>query len=419
MKWRKVLCNVMLLMPASIPAAEMHYSAGTIMMHSTNLNHEPVPADSELSQTLRGRVSAVENTANLAANVDASLEATRYSNNLAADSTQGRLLGNALWYIKPGQFEWFLSNVFTQTITDPLESDTQDNRENANAFSSGPNYYMRLSSQSSLEFEGRVENFSYEIAETDNNRVFGASRLGYAFNSSMNANLNYEITYVTFDNEVVNTSFDRNDIFLGLGYQRGADSIEMQAGYTTINNYTADDRDESRYLIAFQNQRTRTTMLRVEYAREISDSGTDILDITVPGESAVSATADLYIRTTASLDINKTMSAGLLTINGYKSDSDYINENNLDRSVKGASINNLWNIHGRSSLAVDASYAETTYWLSGRVDEDSMYGLSYSYVVGRNIDFIVSTEQIERESTDMQHVYDDTRIILTLEYTSR
>ena len=153
-------------------------------MHATNINHQNIATESELAQTLRGRVSVIENTANLVMNVDASLESTHYSNNQLADVTTGQMLGNALWSIRPGQLEWYVSNIYTQTAINPLSSNTPGNRQNVNALSTGPNYYMRINSRSQLALESRAENYAYENADTDNNRAFAAARLNYRFTAS-------------------------------------------------------------------------------------------------------------------------------------------------------------------------------------------------------------------------------------------
>jgi hypothetical protein len=427
---RKVLCNVMFLFAATASAAEVHYSAGTSMMHATNINHQNTPADNELVQTLRGRVSVIENTANLDMNVDATLESSRYTNDQAADITTGRLVGNVLLTIKPGMLEWFTSDIYTQTAIDPLSSNTPNNRQNANAFTTGPNYYMRLSRRSNLELESRLENYSYDIADTDNNRMFGASRLEYAFSSSITSNVNYESSHVMYDNDELNSDYSRNDVFIGLGYQRGVNTAELHGGYSIISNDTRADIKESRYLLALQNRRTRTTTVRAEYSRNISDTSSDIRSVTTPGSTdtnLLSTSAELYIRTSTRLNITNALPSGVLTINAHKTDSDYLTADDQDQSESGVSISNLWVLHGGSSFTIDGSYIQTTYinlvpdinLEPERINDDYIYGATYAYRIGRNINIDLRAEVVERQSTAPLLTYDDTRIILTLEYTSR
>ena len=391
-------------------------------MHATNINHQNTPADSEVAQTLRGRISVIENTANLVANIDTTLEATRYSNNQATDVTTGQLLGNALWSIKPGQLEWFVSDVYTQTALDPLSSNTPSNRQNVNALTTGPNYYVRINRRSNLALEARLENYAYDNAQIDNSRVFGASRLDYMFTSSISSNLHYESTQVMYENNVLNPDFNRNDVFLGLLYQRNVNRAELQGGYTLINYDGRTDIRVSRYLLALENRRTRTTTIRAEYNREISDTSSDLRSVTSTDNTTLLATsALLYVRSSTSLNITNTLSSGTLILNVYKTDSDYLTDNTRDQTEEGASLRNSWNISGSSSLAIDGSYIQSSYFNRApeRINEDYLYGASYIHRYGRNININLRAQQAERESTESAQTYDDTRITLTLEYVSR
>lgn len=421
MKWRKVMCNVLLILPVDVLAADIHYSIGSTLTHSTNLNHEPIPVNDELSQSVRGVVSAVENSASIVANVDMSVEAIHYTNNLASDSSNGQLLGNALWNIRPGMFAWYVSDVYTQTAIDTLVSDTPANRQNVNAFSTGPNYYLRINRRSNFELDGRLERYTYEdiIANNNNDRATTIAKLDYAFNPALNTNLNYQITYVTYDDQVINTDFSRNDVFLGAEYARGVNTVNMEAGYTSVNNYQINDVTASRYLVSLQNQRTRNTVIRAEYNRELSDSGIDVFNITTAGNPVVSVNSDLYVRTTSSVNMINTMSSGVLTINAHKIDSDYLSAVNLDQSLRAIYITNLWNLHRRSTLIFDGSYTQTRFQFINRIDDDYLYGMTYTYGITRHVNFDLRAEQVERQSTDLQYNFDDTRIILTLEYVSR
>ena len=398
-------------------------------MHATNINHQnTTPAESELAQTLRGTISVIENTANLVANFDTTLEATRYANNQATDITTGRLLGNALWSIKPGQLEWFVSDVYTQTALDPLSSNTPSNRQNVNALTTGPNYYVRINRRSNLALEARVENYAYDNAQIDNSRVFGASRLDYMFTSSISSNLRYETSQVMYENNVLNNrvsnpDFNRNDVFLGLFYQRNVNRAELQGGYTIINyDGMAAETRESRYLLALENRRTRTTTIRAEYSRNISDTSSDLRSvISTDNINLLATSALLYVRTSTSLNITNTLSSGTLILNIHKTDSDYLTDDRQDQTEKGASLTNFWNISGNSSFAIDGSYIQSSYFNRApqRINEDYLYGANYTYHYGRNININLRAEQAERKSTESAQTYDDTRIMLTLEYVSR
>lgn len=387
---RKVLCNMLLLYAATAAAADVHYSAATTLMQASNLNHLPTPNENEVSQTVRGTVAIVENSSNLLANLNSTVEAIRYSTNQAADSSTGQLVANALWYVRPGQLEWFVSNIYTQTAINSLISDIPANRQNVNAFSTGPNYYIRINRRTHLELEGRVEDYSYDSVDTDNNRMFAASRLQMAMTPSVNTNVNYESAHVKYDNQILNTSFDRNDVFLGLQYLRGVNSAELQSGYTRIQNDNVADVTESRYLIALQNQRTRNRSVRAEYRRNLSDTSSDLRYVTAPGnttQTLLATSAALYVRTSTSVNFTNELSTGVFIVNARKSELDYLTADTLDQTEKGASITNLWNLGGGSSMTINGSYIETSYINLAplRINDDYLYGMAYAYRFKRNI----------------------------------
>ena len=184
-------------------------------------------------------------------------------------------------------------------------------------------------------------------------------------------------------------------------------------------------RSESRYLLALENRRTRTTTLRAEYNRNVSDTSSNLRNITAVNSTdptLLATSAQLFIRTTARLNSTSILSSGTLILSVHKTESDYLTDATRDQIENGASIRNSWNINGRSTLTIDGSYIETDY--TGqlpvlRLDEDYIYGTTYIYRYGRNININLRGEYLERESTTLLQNYEDRRIIFTLEYVSR
>ena len=105
----------------------------------------------------------------------------------------------------------------------------------------------------------------------------------------------------------------------------------------------------------------------------------------------------------------------------HKTESDYLTDDTLDQIENGASILNSWNLNGRSTFSIDGRYIETDYTGQPvlRIDEDYIYGATYIYRYGRNININLRGEYLERESTTLLQNYEDRRIIFTLEYVSR
>lgn len=415
---------VLVAFPFAAHSTEVHYALGFTLTHYENINLEPVPADSEMSEVLRGSVSIVENTANLVANLDAIVETIKYNNEQASDQNQGQLIANALWVISPSRFEWYLSNTFTQTAIDPFESNTPGNRQNVNAFSTGPNYLWRVNPRNNINLEARVEDYAYESLAIDNQRLSSAIRWSYDINSSANAALNFEAETVKFSDDNLNSDFNRNDVYLSVDYLRGLNALEMEIGATKVVNDSTADINESRFLFALENARTRTSSIRLEYERMVSDTSTELLslgaaDLNDPDFESTSA--DTFVDKTARLIYRKELNSGTVDMTFFSGNTDYTSQNELDQSDKGLNILYSWQLHERSELIFEGRRRRNVYdiLIPYRQDDDVLYRLAYEYRARRNVNVSVNFISQERESTILSESYEDKRVGLTLEYLSR
>jgi len=164
-----------LIVPFSLSATELDYSVGLTVSKYDNLNLEPNPTQGGVSESIVGGIILAEDTANLVANIDASLQLINYDDNQTQDESIGHLVANALWVLSPGHYEWFFSDTYTQTLVDSFDGDTPANRQNVNAFSTGPNIAFKIDSTNNFNIEARVETISFEnnqsVIDADNDRV--------------------------------------------------------------------------------------------------------------------------------------------------------------------------------------------------------------------------------------------------------
>lgn len=417
---------VPLMLPVTLFAAEVNYSVGYTLAHYTNINHVHEPTDSELSNSAHAVASLEEQTPNYNVDLVASAEITQYTNDIATDQNAVQFLGNSLFYILPGRLEWFLADIYTQTSIDVLVSDTPENRQNANALSTGPNYILRLGSRNNLIFEARFEDYYYELASTDNQRLFGAVRWGYEFNSLMSTDINYEAETVSYD-DLTDSDYDRNDAFLAFEYHYGRNLLRAEAGYSTISTDSDVDINESRHHILAQNQRTRSSNIQFEHERILSDTSNDLQmaansnGAILYDTSSILTSAELYVNTRSSLSYNITDTSGELTLNAERSRADYLLDDTLDQDAKILFLHKLWNLSGFSSVMLDVQYRENDFvtLVPARIDKDYTYTISYRRGLRRNLGLIFRTEYQERISTLSQEDYDNSIFMVTLEYTSR
>ncbi len=414
----------MLFISYSVSATEVNYSVGVTISKYDNLNLVQNPVQEETSESIIGTLSIVENTVNLVANLNASLRTTNYQNNQSDDENLGNLVANALWVISPGRYEWFVSDTFTQTLANTFSADTPNNRQNTNAFSTGPNFIWRINSRNNLNIEARAETTSFESSQTvtdaDNNRVRIATSWEHQLQVASLLSLNYTTEAVNFDDEVSNTNFDRNDLFFRLIYQRGINTFEADAGITRLD--IANTIDETRFRLSVLNTRTRTSTIQLEINRNLTDTASNLLNQpsgnTVNTGSEVS-TADVFLDKTARIVYNKTLVSGSFNIDINKTINDYQQQNQLDQIEKGVLITGVWNVQRASQLSLTARYINSIYNNVSREDDDYLYSLLYTYSARRHITVGLQTTAQERESSDPINNYNDFRVILSLTYSTQ
>lgn len=410
-------------------ATDLNYSVSVSLSKIDNINLVANPVDSETSQSVRGEVSIEENTAELVASLSASVEAINYQNDQAQDENIGNLSTNALWVLSPGYYEWFLSDTYTQTITSALDANNQNNRVDTNAFSTGPNLTWRVNSRNDINLDARAESIVFEnntnVVDGDNNRLLGTTGWAYQLDSSSSLSINYQLETVDFDDEINNSNFDRVDVFLNYNKTRGRNLFEVSAGTTKVNNETASDTRESRFSVSLQNERTRTSSIRLAISRNITDTSRELIEAAlddpeeIDPETQLGVQSNVFLDKTASITYTKTLSFGSLTVDLSKSIDDYQLQNNEDQEEEIALITGVWNMQRASSLTMTAQYTNNLFTNISREDETFLYSLLYTYNARRNISTDVEVIARERESTDANEVYDDFRIRLSLTYNTR
>ena len=408
----------------NLNAANVSHFVGLNFTHYKNVNLVNDPADDEVSESIIGGLSIIENTSDLVLNVNARVYSINFKKNQAPDRSTGELLANALWIIKPRQFEWFMSDTFRQTAIDSLLSNSISNQQNANAFSTGPNYFIRVNPRSNIAIEGRIENYAFENF-IDNNRYSIASRWLYDVNRALNMNMNYEFEMVDYQGVSSDLNYDRSDVFIGLQYQRGLNTLEAEIGATQISNNLLNDVNSARYLLSLQNERTRTSNIRLVYENILSDTSNQLLgssNLSINNNSSLPITSsDTFVNESVRFEYNKTTTYGSFLLSMRNRKYDYTNLTNLNQKVSSIGLVNTWNLKQGSHLSISGDARRTLFEDSSlnREDKDYLYQATYTYSARRNISLIFDAISQKRESTVLTSSYDDVRLLLTLEYVSR
>ena len=416
---------LLLLLSSVVSAADVNYSIGLSISKYDNINLVQDPVRGETSESITGTFVIVEDSANLNATLNASLESVHYRNNQADDENIGNLFANALYVISPGRYEWFISDRFTQTLTDTFGANTPENRRNTNAFSTGPNFIWRINSRNNLNLDARAETTSFETsqsvigADADNERLEIATRWNYQLQSASSISLNYITEVVDFDNDVLNSNFDKNDLFLNFRHEKGRNTYEADTGITHIDYRDREDVHESRFSLSVLNSRTRNSSIRLRAIRNLTDTSTELLNQDIEDidnvDTEVNA-ADVFLEKRISIIYNKTLSSGNLRIDLNRTINEYQQQTLLDRKEKSVFVTGEWNIRRASTLSLVAEYTNAFFVNTLVENDDSIYTLLYRYNARRNIEISLRATAEERKSSDLTEEFEDTRFTLSLTY---
>lgn len=415
---------IIILACSQVKAADVSFGLDFILAKHDNVNLDLIPTGDEWVSTITGTIGVIENSSNLIADVNASVSVLNYKNDPSQDTTELNLALNTLWIVNPNRFEWLVSDVYTQTLINPLLSDSQSNREDINIFTTGPNYYLRLNSRHNINFDARFENIYYSSTNGDSDRISTALGWEYRVNSALTNSLNAEFSTLDYKDNTLN-DYGRNDLFVRVAYQRGRNRFIAEAGVTKLEFESQDDFSEPRYLLSIQNQRTVNSDVFLEFSHRISDEATEIIDDALDplADSATSTSVgtDIFLEDNINIRYNKTTNrfGFFAEIEGVK--RNYATQDQLDIHSFQVSIQPTINFSQTASLNLEAMQLTTLYDNSilDREDVDTTYILSYNNSFSRNLRWSLSVETEQRKSTVPLFDYEDNRILATLSYISR
>lgn len=311
MRLNQFICIVVVIFSTQsfVVAFDIDYGVSASIARHENINKVNSLHEEEWVKSLKVEMAIKEDSANLVANVNASVESLDYRYDQQEDNNVGNLQATMLFIVEPRVFEWYLSDVFTQTVTNPLDSNRPDNRQDVNVFSSGPNIFLRLSSKNLISLEARYQTASFEDTIADNKRDKTAIRWNHDINSSFSTALNYENLDVTFNNTSLG-KLTKRDLFASASYRVGRNEYQAEVGLSSVDNGKTDELKEKRYRLFINNQRTRTSNFMLEASHNVTDTSMSILDsIDSPGiaDSVLNlASSDIFISDEVKISYQKT-----------------------------------------------------------------------------------------------------------------
>jgi hypothetical protein len=141
------------------------------------------------------------------------------------DTYDGELLGSLAAFLRydliPERISWTLEDTYGQTTSNQFQPATPGNRSNANFFSTGPDFTLRLGQASGLRLGGRYELSTFEDGQQlDEERVRATAGLFRRLSGTTTVSLNASASQ---------TDYRNGEVQLGDG--QSADGYDIREGY--------------------------------------------------------------------------------------------------------------------------------------------------------------------------------------------
>lgn len=422
-----VFFSFLCLINSVVTAVEINYGLDASMTRIDNINLTLTPSKEEWVTSLTGNLSLVENSSELIANINASLSHKLYDSSTHLNKSIANLSANARWIIKPKQLDWFISDLYTQSLINPLGVDIQSNRQDTNVFSTGPNYYWRINSINNVNLEARLGKVNSENKVGDNTLLSTATRWVYKVNSRLNTSINSESIAIDYNDNTIGAHTRRN-LYAKVDYKKARNTYTAEAGTTSIDYEKQDNQTGQRYFLSINSERTRQSTVNFTYKHNISDAGTKLISNVASSDSNLATdsasteifVSDIYTDDSINLNYIKKTEISSYSFGITERNQSYNANSDLDRNISVYTFKPTYYYSPVTFFSLEASKIITNYKNldSGRQDIDENYKLKYNYRLRKNMLFNIGLESIDRASTDQLQSYKDNRINITLSYTS-
>lgn len=413
------LCNLALwlivLFPSKVISLELNYEFGTQYRSSENIllvsDQQIEPPQSEITQVTFLNFQLEENSADLRAQFNADIRHSAYRNDTFNNESDTSINAELLWDISPRRYSWYFFERYTQLEEDANNIQTIENQQNINEIISGPNFRWQLGRANWLELDARLYSYYFEASDADNERVSTIFRWIKSLVPGLDINITYDMLTTEFQDESVNTNFTRASTFVGFNYERSVNNVQLNLGKSRLSddNTSVDDSDYVD-LIATR-QISASSNVSMSFRQDIGDSSSEL-------ENGLSIVAGNFKQKSSSIQYTQsttTGSWGIHFVSVIRNDvisADYEVEDNLTLD-----LNRVVGVGSRISIAFQTTNQEIENALLGNyTDTINSAVITYDHRFSRRLSVTLSSEKLDRISTEQLRNYKDERIQITLSF---
>lgn len=386
---------------------------------------------SELINSVGGQFTFSEFTNSIRAFIQAGATYSNYYHQVYDNQTDITLDAFGEGYLLGQTLSWVAADGFRRLQVDPQQPNTPNNRQNSNAWATGPNVYLRFGPVDTLVLEARYGRAWVETLELDNDRYSGATRWQHRTSDRTTWSLNYELLNVDFVNDVLNTDMQLHNYFIRADVRDSRTQFTVDVGRVHLDRENAEPIHDWLGRLTYSLRSGLNEVTGVQYRREYADTGGVLIPTTAvePGTPGAAAAGipligvDIVSREPyylGQVDLYHIRGGGMfpMAFRGFYRTIDYpvLAE---DRTEKGAAIDLHYVFSPTLSIQGVAIYEILEFEQAVREDRESTLGASFIYRISPILQLSADYRRFGRDSTAPDGGYRENRYGLTLTYGSR
>ena len=203
------------------------------LLYSDNVLLSPTSGSTDTAALAGFDIDYTRTSNKLSLDALGSLHWVDYLRNTYPSSLLGTINATAQWGQPSDWLQWFARETFGQLSATPLQPATPDTVENVNYVSTGPTLNIPLGSRMHLSVAGYYSNTTYQISPFDSHSLKEGVSLVHG-TSGASIGLNGSTEHTVFDNQLANTNYTVDSVFLSYETGVGRSRLATQLGYTGL-----------------------------------------------------------------------------------------------------------------------------------------------------------------------------------------
>ncbi len=391
--------------------------------YSENAARADSGEDSDILALAGIGIDFIRDGSRLDANVSGDLDWVEYLDDTFDGAPRGYFDGNAMFDIIDKSLQWSFRESYGQLISDPLESDTPDNLEDINFFSTGPLASFRFGGANRLSMYATYSRADYGKLDIQNNnqlagqardneQLLGGLQLARNMSEASEIGLNVSANRVEFEESATSSDYDIQSAYLNYALAGFRTSVDASLGYSRVVQ-DGEDNDGTLIRLGLTRRMSASSNFFLRARQQFSNSGNlfrEGLDGANPTSSDPGVSSgDVFEERGLGAGVNFTRTRTRFGVGVDWSEEEHEREAQANREVLAVEAYFVRNLRTTLALNLDARYNSDEYSALNFDDDRLEVGVTLSWQLGRNVGVDFRYDYSQRSASLESSEYDESR----------